>query len=178
MKKEYELATKLCAHGLQQLEPTRQSKDAPTFVRDLDQLRSDFHFLEGKVQHQQDHYQEALACYSKSLKCNPQHFPALFCLGKVQLHFNNFQEAEHAFEAVVNAPKHKDCYEALKLLGQTKARQFKVVEAVEVMKRVIELNPNDYETNIEIAQLFEQNEPKHALVYYETALKIMSSEIE
>jgi hypothetical protein len=38
---------------------------------------------------------------------------------------------------------------------------------------VIELNPKDYEANLEIANLFEQSEPKHALVYYENALRIL-----
>lgn len=91
---------------------------------------------------------------------------------------NNFQEAEHAFEVILKNPKHKDCYEALRLLAQTKARQNKVNESVELFKRVLELNPKDYEANIEIAQMFEQNEPKHALVYYENALKIMNNDIE
>lgn len=50
----------------------------------------------------------------------------------------------------------------------------KPLEGVELYKRVIQLNPRDYEANIEIAQVFDQNDPKTALVYYENALKILN----
>ena len=42
----------------------------------------------------------------------------------------------------------------------------------------MELNPKDHETNLEIAILFEQTEPQHALVYYENCLRIHESEVK
>ena len=36
-----------------------------------------------------------------------------------------------------------------------------------------ELNPHDYDANFEIAALFEQSEPKRALIYYEQGISIM-----
>lgn len=41
------------------------------------------------------------------------------------------------------------------MLAQCKARQGKKEDAVELFKRVIELNPKDHESNLEVAQLFE-----------------------
>ena len=52
------------------------------------------------------------------------------------------------------------------------------MEAIELFKRVIELNPKDYEANFEIATLFELSEHKHSLVYYENGIKILESEID
>ena len=56
-----------------------------------------------------------------------------------------------SFEVIVKTPKHKDCFEALRLLAQTKCRLGKTQECVDLFKRVLELNPKDYEANIEIA---------------------------
>jgi len=46
---------------------------------------------------------------------------------------------------------------------------------VELFKRVIELNPKDYEANIEIGQVYDQTDAKTAIIYYENALKILNS---
>ena len=49
---------------------------------------------------------------------------------------------------------------------------------MELFKRVIELNPKDYEANIEIGQVYDQNDPKTAIIYYENALKILNQSDE
>lgn len=77
-----------------------------------------------------------------------------------------------SFEIIVKTPKHKDCFEALRLLAQTKYRLGKTKECVDLFKRVLELNPKDYEANIEIAQLYDLSDTKLALVYYENAYRI------
>jgi tetratricopeptide (TPR) repeat protein len=84
--------------------------------------------------------------------------------------------AEACFEVVVRNPKLKDCYDALRLLAMCKARVNKPGESIELFKRVLELNPKDFEANIEIAKNYDQTDPKFALVYYEKALGIMKSE--
>lgn len=67
-------------------------------------------------------------------------------------------------------------------MAQIKAKQGhnpkNIHEAVRHFKRVIELNPRDFDANFEIAQLFEQTDPKQALIYYEDGIKIMKEEIE
>jgi len=64
------------------------------------------------------------------------------------------------------------------LLAQTKGRLGKNQECVAYFKRVLELNPKDFEANIEIAQIHEQTDSKIALFYYENALKIANNNIE
>ena len=62
-------------------------------------------------------------------------------------------------------------------MAQIKARQSRVAanqnEALKLFRHVIELNPQDYDACFEIAALFEQTEPKRALVYYEQGVNIM-----
>lgn len=41
----------------------------------------------------------------------------------------------------------------------------------------MELNPKDFDANFEVAMLFEQNDPKQALIYYEAGIKIMKEEL-
>ena len=76
----------------------------------------------------------------------------------------NFQAAEQHLNTVLACQKHKDSYEALRLLAQIKARQSKhpnnQTEALKLFRRVLELNPQDYDANFEIASLFEQADPK------------------
>ncbi len=54
----------------------------------------------------------------------------------------------------------------------------KPMDSVELFRRVLELNPRDYEANIEIAQVYEQSDPKTSSIYYEKALKIIRESIE
>jgi hypothetical protein len=43
---------------------------------------------------------------------------------------------------------------------------------------VLELNPKDYDSNFEIAALFERSDSSQALVYYETGIKIIRDEMK
>ena len=93
----------------------------------------------------------------------------------------NFQAAEQNLNAVLSCPKHKDSYEALRVLAQIKARQSKPnshTEALKLFRRVLELNPQDYDANFEIASLFEQIDPKQALIYYEAGVKVMRDNLK
>jgi len=47
-----------------------------------------------------------------------------------------------------------------------------------LFRRVIELNPRDFSANFEVAFLFEQNDPKQALIYYEAGISIMREELQ
>jgi tetratricopeptide (TPR) repeat protein len=46
-----------------------------------------------------------------------------------------------------------------------------------LFRRVLELNPKDFDANFEIAALFEQTEPLQALIYYDAGINIMREEI-
>ena len=85
-------------------------------------------------------------------------------MAKVHYKLGNYQAAEQNLAIILRVPAFKDSYEALRLLAQIKARQSRAqtnyVEAVKFFKRVLELNPKDYDANFEIAALFEQSEPR------------------
>ena len=51
-------------------------------------------------------------------------------------------------------------------------------DALKLFRRVIELNPRDFDANFEVAMLFEQHDPKQALIYYEAGIKIMKEELQ
>jgi len=59
-----------------------------------------------------------------------------------------------------------------------KAKLGKRDQALELFKKVIELNPKDYEANLEIGQLFEQSDSRHALIYYENGVDLLKAELE
>jgi len=49
---------------------------------------------------------------------------------------------------------------------------------LKLFKHVCELNPLDYDANFEIASLFEESEPRRALIYYEHGVKIMREHLQ
>lgn len=66
----------------------------------------------------------------------------------------------------------------MRILAQIKGRLGKTNDSVDLLKKVLELNPKDFEANIEIGQVYEQNDPKTASIYYEKALKVIEELIE
>lgn len=115
---------------------------------------------------------EAQDYYLKAAKCNDQNLAIQFNLAKIYFGNASYNQAEICLEAIVKTPKYKDCFEAIRLLAQTKNLLRNYPAAVELYKRVIELNPRDMEATIEIAQIFETNDSKTALVYYDKALSM------
>lgn len=65
----------------------------------------------------------------------------------------------------------------MRILAQIKGRLGKSQDSVELFKKVLELNPKDYEANIEIGQVYEQTDAKTASVFYEKAIKIIEESI-
>ena len=96
-------------------------------------------------------------------------------MAKIQYHFRAFNSAEQHLRQVVNSQPFKDCYEALRLLGQIKARGSREGhhEAVKLFKRVLELNPTDFEIRFEMATLYEQTDINFALNHYEEGIKVI-----
>lgn len=130
-------------------------KANPNYRKEIEALRSDLWFILGKAQHMQRNFPGALDCYLRAVQLHEGNMAAQFNLGKVYFHNEAFQQAEPCFEVVVNNPRHKDCYEALRLLAQTKGVLGKTDESVALFKRVLQLCPRDFEANIEIAQNYE-----------------------
>lgn len=96
------------------------------------------------------------------MKHNPVNYATHFCLAKVQFHLSNYQAAEQNLSVVMRCSQFKDSHEALRMLAQIKARQSSAgtkgnnhEEALKLFRKVIELNPKDFDASFEIAALFE-----------------------
>jgi hypothetical protein len=63
---------------------------------------------------------------------------------------DNYQSAETCLETVTSNPRYKDSFEAMRILAQIKGRLGKTNDSVDLLKKVLELNPKDFEANIEI----------------------------
>ena len=180
-KGNFQIASDICDFALNVLESYRRpdsiAKENQTFRKDIELLKSEIYFILGKVKHVQQAYTEAQEFYLKATKCNEKNLAAQFNLGKIYFHNQIYNQAEQCFETIVYTPKHKDCFEALRLLAQTKNMLKNFPAAVELFKRVIELNPKDLDATIEIAQIYEYNDSRTALVYYEKALQIARSNV-
>ena len=63
--------------------------------------------------------------------------------GSLTIHFLNgsYNAVDESLNKILNVPKFKDSYEAIKLLARVKIIQNKRYEALALLKRAIELNP-------------------------------------
>ena len=109
---------------------------------------------------------------------NKHNFAALFGLAKIDYLNGNFNAVDEALTRILSNPRYKDCYEALRLLAKVKTIQNKRYEAMALYKRLIEINPNDHQSNFQVAQLFDQVDHGIALKYYEQGLFSLQKSIE
>ena len=181
--KKYDLCKEFAEVGLFILQSKQKPERAElsNFRQEIEVLRSHFYFILGKVEHVQGNDQEAFQQYERSLSHNSKNHQTHFCLAKVNYQMGNFQAAEKHLNQVLSCHSFKDCYEAIRMLAQIKARQSNAQrqpnETLRLFRRVLELNPKDFDANFEIAALFEQTEPLQALIYYEAGINIMREEI-
>ena len=112
---EYEKAEKMARRGIQLLEKFSQLiirkglteteiLEKRKFGREINQLRSRFFFLIGKINHIQQRYNEALKFYSQAVSSNSQNYAAVLCLGQMKCHLKAFQEAIKLFESLALIP--------------------------------------------------------------------------
>ena len=92
-------------------------------------------------------------------------------MAKIHYLGGNFNGADETLNLILKLPKYKDSYEVLQLLAKVKNLQGKRYEAMALYKRIIELNPNDYEACFDIAQMFDQIDQGIARTYYEQGLE-------
>ena len=78
---------------------------------------------------------------------------------------------DEAVTTVLSHSAYKDCFEAIKLLAKVKTLQFKRYEALVLYKRLVEINPMDYQASFEVAQLFESIDQPIALKYYQQGIE-------
>lgn len=177
---ELDIAEALCERALRFCGKLKKPDgcDLQSFRKDIVMLSSDLSFIWGKIHHKRENYDDALKHYFQAVKLNSNNFSAQFCLAKIHFLNGNFNAVDECLNTILAAPKYKDCYEAIKLLAKVKSLQGKRFEALAHYKRVIELNPKDYQSNFEVAQMFDQVDQPLALSYYEQGLKSLSMDIE
>ena len=177
---ELDLAKALCERALKFCEKLQkpESADTPKFRKDIDKLRSDLHFIKGKSYHKEENYDLAFQEYFESVKYYNQNYAAHFCLAKIHYLNGSYNAVDESLNKILNVPKFKDSYEAIKLLSKVKIIQNKRYEALALLKRAIELNPQDYQACFDIAQQFDQIDQALALQYYEQGISAKLMEIE
>ena len=112
-------------------------------------------FILGKVYHKQEQYEKAKSAYLVSIELNDSNYAAKFCQAKILYLNGEFNAVVDNLNKILANPKYKDCYEVLELYAKMKVHEGKRYEALAIYKRIIELNPNDYQSCFEIAQLFD-----------------------
>ena len=119
---QYDKAQSACEHALKVLECIRGidnsvQRENFTFRRDTECLKSDIHFILGKIQHVKRNFQGAQHSYQNAIKFNEKNFPAQFNLCKVFFYNENYQSAENCLETVTSNPRFKDGFEAMRILA-------------------------------------------------------------
>jgi tetratricopeptide (TPR) repeat protein len=88
----------------------------------------------------QQRYDEAAAEFSRAIRLNPNHLPAINGLGQVKFRTNDFAGASAEFErALAIEPSAILCLN----LGSALERQGRMEEAVESFRRAVQFNPQD-----------------------------------
>lgn len=117
-KNEFQLCKEFCQAAHSILESKARPEQAETqFRQEIELLKSNFCFIQGKTEHKEGNFQAAYELYQQALKHNTHNFEAHLCMAKVQFHLGNFQGAELNLTTVLKQPKFKDSYEALRILA-------------------------------------------------------------
>lgn len=95
----------------------------------------------------QQRYSEAATEFSKAIRLNPNHLPAINGLGQVKFRTNDFAGAAAEFErALAIEPSAILCLN----LGSALERQGRMAEAVESFRRAVQFNPQDAHATVRL----------------------------
>jgi len=130
----------------------------------VDKMKAEAHFRLGRVSHVRGDFAEAYQNYSQAVKFWAEHAPSQFGLGQMHLQRNETEKAVKCFESVLG--QYPDNFESLKILASL--NRSNILQAYTYLKKVTELQPNDVEAWIEMAQL-QENKPAEALDFYRKA---------
>jgi tetratricopeptide (TPR) repeat protein len=162
---ELEISQELCIRALKYCNLLKKpdNADLPNFRKNILLLSSDISFILGKIFHKGENFEEASKYYFQAIKNNKQNLSAQFCLAKIHFLNGNYTAVDECLNIILSQPKCRDSFEAIKLLAKVKSLQGKRYEALALFRRVIELNPKDYLSNFEVAQMFDQVDQPLAL---------------
>ncbi|EGC31227.1 hypothetical protein DICPUDRAFT_50293, partial [Dictyostelium purpureum] len=147
---------------------------------DVSHIKAESSYLVGKALHATQRWSEALQFYHQAVLKNPDFYLAQFGLGQIYIHNEDFDKAISCFENVL--AKQPNNYETLQILGSLYKHgslyknSMNTATAANVLKKAIEINPNDYNNWFELAQILEISEVGAALEAYEKGLALLKNE--
>uniref|UniRef100_A0A914EKH2 RNA polymerase-associated protein CTR9 homolog n=1 Tax=Acrobeloides nanus TaxID=290746 RepID=A0A914EKH2_9BILA len=137
-------------------------------------MRAESCFQLARCFHKKEDYDRAFRYYYQATQFNhPKFVLPLYGLGQIYIHREDYDNAIITFEKILKITPNN--FETLKVLGSLYAHSDhgdsnQITErrekAREILKKVIDMYPDDVETLIELAQLEEQHDPQNSLKIY------------
>ena len=92
LRGDFKQCKEFCQAGQQILKlKTRPDKaDFTAFRQEVENLKSNFCFILGKIEHVEENFQSAFEQYEQALKHNPKNYEAHMCMAKVHFHYKNY----------------------------------------------------------------------------------------
>lgn len=122
---------------------------------EVNKIRAESCYQIARSYHVLGEYDNAFKYYFQATHNWPEYTLAQFGLGQLHLHKEEFTKAIQSFELVLRY--FPDNFETLRVLGSLYFKLNKKDKAYTYIKRATELRPDDVETWIELAQLYEDN---------------------
>ena len=162
-KEDYDRSMKLAEYCLDKI------GDADKRTSEMARLKSECYYTIAQCYHVSNDFENAFRNYTQSVRLDSSFYLAQYGLGQMYLHQKDLAKALQCFESVNQQVPNN--YETLRILGSLYSKQHKKELALSKLNQVVEINPDDAEAWIEIAQLLEISKPRKALESYEEALK-------
>eukprot|EP00743_Colponemidia_sp_Colp-15_P005507 GILK01005923.1.p1 GENE.GILK01005923.1~~GILK01005923.1.p1 ORF type:complete len:1224 (-),score=347.14 GILK01005923.1:129-3746(-) len=162
------------AEGVQFKVETR--RDAEMYRKDGFYMRAEALFQLGRTHHAQNDMGTALQYYSQAVKLWPEHTLCQFGLGQAYIHEGKVSDAITCFEKVLT--RSSDNVETLRILGSLYNTEGRRDKALQTLRRVADLLPNDPEVWIEMGIALEGTDSAEALKAYEQALHLLRQKSE
>lgn len=171
----------------------------PTFKLESDKLKSIGFTVSAFISHIKKNFKEALNLYSKAIGLNSSNLQAQFGLGQLYFYEDQLANALNCFDICKYTSDHNSLYEVNKMIMLIKCKMYqKNIDLntsneshdkklsleelstssdniINLIRQLLEINPEDLDCLMELAQLLESNNPLEALKEYEKCLELVSN---
>lgn len=116
----------------------------------------------------------------KSVSANAKNYEAQFGLGQIYIYLQNLNDAEKCFELCKESSENYETLEVIKYLAyiysRTKKKNFEA--NAEMFRKVLEFQPDDIDSHLELGNLLEFKKPKESLELFLNALELIKNKQE
>lgn len=171
----------------------------PTFKLESDKLKSIAFTVSAFISHIKKNYKEAINLYSKAIGLNSSNLQAQFGLGQLYFYEDQLPNALNCFEICKSTADHNSLYEVNKMImlikckiyqknlessSSNESREKKISldelsassdNIIVLIRQLLEINPEDLDCLMELAQLLEINNPLDSLKEYEKCLELINN---